>query len=756
MHSRFEMSLMEEMKFFLGLQIHQSPKSIFINQAKYALEILKKHNMDNCHSIGTPLATKPKLDVDLSGEPVDQSDYRSKIGSLMYLTSSRPDLVQAVCYCGRYQARPTQNHLNCNIPYFQDCTAMSSAEAEYVALSTSYAQVMWMRTQLKDYGSTTTKYRVLFDSSVSHSISMQPVTTSYEHSNIHTRYHFIGNRLGNINPMIQPESEDLPWIIQKLEIAESLEHPSNTNVFTMKMEILLEPASNKLLVVITGSYIQQPESVNDAYLEEQGDTNITIDSLDMSTHQETVDQDDDDLANERDLLSSLIEKLKCEINDKKNRNKFLESSNKDLVDKLKGIVSNVKIDCAKRQRWKLIVQKLKSFEALQQHAIDLELALQQCQEQIKNDKAFKENQSKVFLKEREQYFEIQDLKAQLQDKGIVIKVISTTNVSRPTGFKIDFVILDMVKDLRIPIILGRPLLATTHAEVDVLRKLVSLEVGNQKESHEEIDYRCSMLDQGESWEIKVAEKPNKEHNIDLSSVVKLKFNPDPRSQENVLHLAKTITMSNELDLLFSLMFDELFNGTTQVVSKSFAVNAADAPNRRQQQHTTPSTSTTAVANIPPLNIQITPETTSQALTIFTGHKFSPNKTSIVYEKTSPRSDLRRKPTGRIFKFVGLRWIPMGKILASCTSKDDSEPTHGSNVDIPNIYESKQTLDLNAGTSINVQKEQSFDLSVENQVVLKSSAVTTANASDKCQQQPDSTSSTSTLATTVTADGNFDM
>ncbi|GJV24522.1 retrovirus-related pol polyprotein from transposon TNT 1-94 [Tanacetum coccineum] len=111
MHSRFEMSLMGEMKFFLGLQIHQSPKGIFINQAKYALEILKKHNMDNCHSIGTPLATKPKLDVDLSGEPVDQSDYRSKIGSLMYLTSSRPDLVQAVCYCARYQARPTQKHL---------------------------------------------------------------------------------------------------------------------------------------------------------------------------------------------------------------------------------------------------------------------------------------------------------------------------------------------------------------------------------------------------------------------------------------------------------------------------------------------------------------------------------------------------------------------------------------------------------------------------------------------------------------------
>ncbi|GJU92901.1 retrovirus-related pol polyprotein from transposon TNT 1-94, partial [Tanacetum coccineum] len=97
--------------FTKGLQIHQSPKGIFINQAKYALEILKKHNMDNCHSIGTPLATKPKLDVDLSREPVDQSDYRSKIGSFMYLTSCRQDLVQAVCYCACYQARPTQKHL---------------------------------------------------------------------------------------------------------------------------------------------------------------------------------------------------------------------------------------------------------------------------------------------------------------------------------------------------------------------------------------------------------------------------------------------------------------------------------------------------------------------------------------------------------------------------------------------------------------------------------------------------------------------
>nr|GEU49060.1 hypothetical protein [Tanacetum cinerariifolium] len=91
-----------------------------------------------------------------------------------------------------------------------------------------------------------------------------------------------------------------------------------------------------------GEHPVQPESVNDIYLEEQGDTNIIIDSLDMSTNGETVDQDDDDLANERDLLASLIEKLKCEINDNKNGNNFLETSNKALVDKLKGEIEDCK------------------------------------------------------------------------------------------------------------------------------------------------------------------------------------------------------------------------------------------------------------------------------------------------------------------------------------------------------------------------------------------------------------------------------
>ncbi|GJW94077.1 retrovirus-related pol polyprotein from transposon TNT 1-94 [Tanacetum coccineum] len=150
---------LEAVRIFVAYAAHKSfpiyqmdVKTAFLNgplkeEAKYTLEILKKHGMEKGQSIGTPMATKPKLDADLSGEPVDQTDYHSKIGSLMYLTSSRPDIVQAVSMSKK-----------------QDCTAMSSAEAEYVALSASCAQVMWMRTQLQDYGFNYNKIPLYCDS----------------------------------------------------------------------------------------------------------------------------------------------------------------------------------------------------------------------------------------------------------------------------------------------------------------------------------------------------------------------------------------------------------------------------------------------------------------------------------------------------------------------------------------------------------------------------------------------------------------
>ncbi|GJW25307.1 hypothetical protein Tco_0039118 [Tanacetum coccineum] len=96
-----------------------------------------------------------------------------------------------------------------------------------------------------------------------------------------------------------------------------------------------------------------------------------------------------------------------------------------------------------------------------------------------------------------------------------------------------------------------------------------------------------------------------------------------------------------------------------------------------------------------------------------GHRFSIKKTTTVHEKTtSPRSCLRWQPTGRILKTVCLRWIPTGKLLNSCTGKVDSEPAHGSIVDIPHIHACKQTLGLSAGTSFNGQKQQRIDLNAD--------------------------------------------
>ncbi|GJX95626.1 retrovirus-related pol polyprotein from transposon TNT 1-94 [Tanacetum coccineum] len=112
MTTKFKMSMMGQMSFFLGLQISQSPIGIFINQSKYASEIIKKYGMLTSDSVDTPMVEKSKLDKNLQGTPIDTTLYHGMIGSLMYLTSSRPDLIYAVCLCARYQAKPTKKHLN--------------------------------------------------------------------------------------------------------------------------------------------------------------------------------------------------------------------------------------------------------------------------------------------------------------------------------------------------------------------------------------------------------------------------------------------------------------------------------------------------------------------------------------------------------------------------------------------------------------------------------------------------------------------
>nr|GFA85730.1 copia protein [Tanacetum cinerariifolium] len=211
------------------------------------LEILKKYGMESCDPVGTPMEIKDKLDLDHNGTPVDATKYHSMIGTLMYLMSSRPDIVHATHLCAQYQAKPIEKHLkevkrifrylrgtiNTGLWYIkdygfeltgfsdadyvgckdtfkstsggakflgkklvcwsskkQDCTALSTAKAEYVSLSTCCAQVLWMRTQLKNYGFHFNKIPIYCDSKSAIAISCNPVQHSRT-KHIAVRYHFI-------------------------------------------------------------------------------------------------------------------------------------------------------------------------------------------------------------------------------------------------------------------------------------------------------------------------------------------------------------------------------------------------------------------------------------------------------------------------------------------------------------------------------------------------------------------------------------
>jgi hypothetical protein len=96
MQSEFEMSLLGELSFFLGLQIHQSNQGIFISQTKYIIEMPKRFGMEDCKPVITPMQTSCKLSKDDDSKSTDQRQYRSMIGNLLYLTTSRPDVMQAV------------------------------------------------------------------------------------------------------------------------------------------------------------------------------------------------------------------------------------------------------------------------------------------------------------------------------------------------------------------------------------------------------------------------------------------------------------------------------------------------------------------------------------------------------------------------------------------------------------------------------------------------------------------------------------
>ncbi|XP_022042335.1 uncharacterized mitochondrial protein AtMg00810-like [Helianthus annuus] len=112
MKSKFEMSAMDELSFFLGLQVEQKKDGIFIHQTKYVYGILTRFKMEDCATFNTPICENHNIGLDAeSVEDVDPTQYRAMIGSLIYLTASRPDIMFVICLCARYQANPKESHM---------------------------------------------------------------------------------------------------------------------------------------------------------------------------------------------------------------------------------------------------------------------------------------------------------------------------------------------------------------------------------------------------------------------------------------------------------------------------------------------------------------------------------------------------------------------------------------------------------------------------------------------------------------------
>ena len=112
MCSEFEMSLMGELNYFLGLQVHLLKNGIYLHQNKYTKDLLSKFKMSDSKPSSTPMSSTLSLDKDRNGKKVNQKEYRGMIGSLLYLTASRPDIMFSVCMCAIFQADPRESHLS--------------------------------------------------------------------------------------------------------------------------------------------------------------------------------------------------------------------------------------------------------------------------------------------------------------------------------------------------------------------------------------------------------------------------------------------------------------------------------------------------------------------------------------------------------------------------------------------------------------------------------------------------------------------
>uniref|UniRef100_A0A2N9J511 CCHC-type domain-containing protein n=1 Tax=Fagus sylvatica TaxID=28930 RepID=A0A2N9J511_FAGSY len=230
MQDEFEMSMMGELKFFLGLQIKQTEDGIFLNQSKYVIDLLKRFGLTNAKAYGTPMSPSTKLDKDEKGKPVDVKLYRVKrifrylLGTidlgLWYPKSNSFDLISytdadfAGCKIDRKSTSGTCHFLGHSlVSWFskkQNSVALSTAEAEYVAAGSCCAQSLYIKQQLEDFKILFDHIPIRCDNTSAISLSKNPIQHSRT-KHIEIRYHFIRDHVQKGDIELEFVSTDSQW-----------------------------------------------------------------------------------------------------------------------------------------------------------------------------------------------------------------------------------------------------------------------------------------------------------------------------------------------------------------------------------------------------------------------------------------------------------------------------------------------------------------------------------------------------------------
>jgi hypothetical protein len=261
------------LQFFLELQIKQSKEGTFVHQAKYTKDIVRKFKMEDSKAITTPMSTTTALDAEEEGEHMDQKEYRSMIGSLLYLTATRPDIQFSVCLCARFHASSRTSHRQAvkrifwylrHTPEFglwysassslalhgfldadfagcwldrkstsgtcqflgsslvswssrkQSSVAQFTTEAEYAAVASCCSQLLWISYTMSDFGEEYTYVPLQCDSTSAISVTKNTVVHS-KTKHIEVRYHFLRDNVdkGKIALIHVPTHDQLADIFTK-------------------------------------------------------------------------------------------------------------------------------------------------------------------------------------------------------------------------------------------------------------------------------------------------------------------------------------------------------------------------------------------------------------------------------------------------------------------------------------------------------------------------------------------------------------